>query len=239
MKPVIGLSSYRVGAQWGVWDGEAVLLPTTYTDAIESAGGIPLLLPPPQSDAPDPAAAAAAVLDRVDGLVITGGPDVDPAAYGADPHPDTEPPTGTRDSWELALLTAADDRGLPVLGICRGVQVMAVHAGGSLHQHVPDLIGTTAHSPGGADYGTVEVAVDAGSRLGGLVGDVLKVSCHHHQAIDRHPGLTVTARSADGVIEAVEAPGERFYLGVQWHPEERSDAGLFGGFIRAASRRTA
>ncbi|QDP98646.1 gamma-glutamyl-gamma-aminobutyrate hydrolase family protein [Microlunatus elymi] len=232
MKPVIGLSCYRNKAQWGVWDTEAVLLPTTYTRSVELAGGIPILLPPPQ----DPGDHADAVVARIDGLIITGGPDVDPARYGADRHPQTDQPGGVRDAWELALLDAADRISLPVLGICRGLQVLAVHAGGTLQQHLPDQLGHQLHSPGGADYGTVEVIVEPKSRVASLVGDRLQVSCHHHQAVAEHPGLQISARSADGAIEALEADGERFRLGVQWHPEERDDAGLFGGLIKAAAR---
>jgi len=236
MKPVIGLSTYRVDAQWGVWSGDAVLLPTTYTGSVEAVGAIAALLPPPPPDAGPAAIAAAAqtLVGRIDGLMIAGGSDVDPASYGAEPHPETEEPNAPRDRWEFALLEAADRVRLPVLGICRGIQVMAVHNGGTLHQHVPDVIGNADHSPGGATYGTISVTVEADSRLGALVAPEHSVSCHHHQAVDRHPGLTVTARSTDGVIEALEAPGDRFYVGVQWHPEERSDTGLFAGFVAAA-----
>ena len=234
---IIGLSTYRTEARWGVWGGEAVLLPTTYTHSVEAAGGVPILLPPPGT--PEQLDECAdEVVSRIDGLIITGGPDVDPARYGAEPHPQTDPPGSARDAWELALLNAADRISLPVLGICRGLQVMAVHAGGSLVQHLPDQLGDAGHSPGGAGYGTVEVIMLPGSRVSALVGDRLEVSCHHHQSVAEHPGLTVSARSSDGVIEALESTGERFCLGVQWHPEERDDAGLFGGLVSAAAERS-
>ena len=136
MEPLIGLSTYREQARWGVWDQPADLLPTTYADAVAAAGGVPVLL------APQDPASAAAVVARLDGLVVTGGADVDPARYAAEPHPRTAGWRADRDAWELALLDAADARGLPVLGICRGMQVMAVHAGGSLEQHLPDTVGS-------------------------------------------------------------------------------------------------
>ncbi|SDT06257.1 gamma-glutamyl-gamma-aminobutyrate hydrolase family protein [Microlunatus soli] len=240
-RPVIGLSTYRVDAQWGVWDGEAVLLPTTYTRSIEAAGGIAMLLPPPSEGLPAAEFADTAV-SRIDGLVITGGSDVDPSRYGAERHRETDEPHGQRDVWELALLDAAAAVSLPTLGICRGVQVMAVHGGGTLHQHVPEVVGHSAHSPGGRVYGEVAVSIEPGSRLASLVsastvGDRLTVSCHHHQAVATHPGFRATAWSADGVLEAMEADGsaDRFNLGIQWHPEERDDAGLFGGLVRACT----
>ncbi|HEY9293131.1 MAG TPA: gamma-glutamyl-gamma-aminobutyrate hydrolase family protein [Microlunatus sp.] len=237
---IIGLSSYRTDARWGVWDGDAALLPTTYTGSVEVAGGIPIMLPPPGLGVGPGALAdhADAVVSRIDGLIITGGPDVDPSRYGARRHAETDPPGTARDGWELALLDAADRISLPVLGICRGLQVMAVHAGGSLEQHLPDQLGNTGHSPGGSTYGTVRVITTSGSQVSALVGDRLEVSCHHHQAVAEHPGLIVSARSCDGVIEALETDGSRFNLGVQWHPEERDDAGLFGGLVSAAAERS-
>lgn len=230
MKPLIGMSSYRETATWnGVWTSPADLLPVSYTDSVERAGGIPVLLPPS-----DPTTAEG-VVSRLDGLVITGGPDVDPGRYGADRHPNTEAPRPDRDAWELALLDAAAVIGLPTLGICRGAQVMAVHGGGTLHQHVPDVVGHQQHSGTGSVFSETTAAVDPGSVVHALIGPRAVVSCHHHQAIDAHPGFRVTARSADGTIEAIEQAGERFYLGVQWHPEERQDAGLFAGLVTAAA----
>lgn len=227
---MVGLSTYREQARWGVWDAAADLLPTQYAASVERAGGVPVLLPPQ-----DPAAAAD-VVARLDALVVTGGADVDPARYGATPHPRTAPRREDRDAWELALLDAADARLLPVLGICRGMQVMAVHRGGVLDQHTPDLVGHEEHSPGGDVYGEVDVETRSGSRLRALVGDRHGVGCHHHQSVREHPGYVPAAFAADGTLEAMEATGDRFEVAVQWHPEIRADAGLFAGLVAAAAR---
>ncbi|MCW2737721.1 gamma-glutamyl-gamma-aminobutyrate hydrolase family protein [Nocardioides sp.] len=227
--PVVGLTTYRQTAAWGVWTTRADVLPTEYAVAVETAGGVPLLLPPVAL--PD---AAERVVSRIDALVVSGGADVDPGRYGASPHPQTAGWQPERDAWELALLTAADAAGLPVLGICRGMQLMAVHAGGSLDQHTPDLVGHERHSPGGDEYGTVEVDTEPGSRLAGLVGPRVEVSCHHHQSVARHPGFTAVARATDGTVEAMEAPGDRYCLAVQWHPETRVEVGLMAGLVAAA-----
>ncbi len=231
LHPLIGLSTYREQARWGVWDQPADLLPSSYADSVARAGGVPVLLPPA------PASDAAAVVDRLDGLVVTGGADVEPARYGAPVHPRTVAWRSDRDAWELALLEAAADRGLPVLGICRGMQLMAVHGGGSLDQHLPDTVGHPVHSPTGPEFGDVSVATLAGSRLRQLVGDRAWVGCHHHQAVAEHPGYTASAYAEDGTLEAMEVPGERFAVAVQWHPETRADAGLFLGLVAAATER--
>ena len=227
--PVIGLTTYRQAAAWGVWNTRADLLPTEYAVAVEAAGGVPLLLPPVALPS-----AAARVVSRIDALVVSGGADVDPGRYGAEPHPRTAGWQPDRDQWELALLTAAEEVQLPVLGICRGMQLMAVHAGGTLDQHTPDLVGHETHSPGGDAYGAVEVATEPGSRLAGLVGPTVEVSCHHHQSVASHPGFTAVARATDGTVEAMEATGERYCLAVQWHPETRVEVGLMAGLVAAA-----
>jgi putative glutamine amidotransferase len=232
VQPLIGLSTYREQARWGVWDQPADLLPTTYADAVARAGGVPVLLPP------QPPTSAAAVVARLDGLVVTGGADVDPGRYDAAPHPSTVAWRTDRDAWELALLDAADTVDLPVLGICRGMQVMAVQHGGVLEQHLPDALGHEAHSPGGDAFGTVDVATRPDTRVRLLVGDRTAVSCHHHQAVRTHPGFAEAAHAADGTLEAMEAPGDRFLVAVQWHPEHRADAGLFTGLVAAALERT-
>jgi putative glutamine amidotransferase len=228
--PLIGLTVYREDAAWGVWNQRADLLPAQYAEAVTSAGGVPVLLPP--TDAPGAAAAAVA---RLDGLVISGGADVDPERYGADPHPRTAGWRPDRDAWETALLDAADAVDLPVLGVCRGMQLMAVHAGGSLDQHTPDLVGHEEHSPGGDAFGVVAVSTESGSRVASLVGPSLDVSCHHHQSVALHPGFTPSARAADGTLEAMEAPGDRFCVAVQWHPETAADVGLLAGLVEAAA----
>jgi putative glutamine amidotransferase len=227
-RPLIGVSTYRERARWGVWDELADVLPATYARSVERAGGVPVLLPPGSPDA------ASAVVARLDGLVVSGGADVDPARYGAQPHARTTAWRADRDDWELALLDAAP-AGLPVLGICRGMQVMAVHAGGTLEQHVPDVVGSAAHSPGGATFGDVEVDVLAGTRLAAAIGDHGRVRCHHHQAVRDHPGFVPAARAGDGTLEAMEDAEHRFRLAVQWHPETVDDAGLFRALVDAAS----
>ena len=234
-RPLIGLSSYREEARWGVWRQSADLLPTEYAVSVEAAGGVPVLLPP--TSAADPADAAQAVIARLDGLVISGGADVEPARYGAEPHPRTTSWRQDRDAWELALLTAADAVGLPVLGICRGMQLMAVHAGGSLDQHTPDLVDHDEHNPGADAYGQTLVQVAADTRVCSLLGPRLTVNCHHHQSVATHPGYTAVAFAADGTLEAMERPGPRFCLGVQWHPETAADAGLLAGLVAAAVGR--
>ncbi|HWJ83485.1 MAG TPA: gamma-glutamyl-gamma-aminobutyrate hydrolase family protein [Nocardioides sp.] len=233
--PVVGLSTYREVSRHGVWTELSDLLPSEYGDALRLAGGMPVLLPVPAPGSGGIAEAAAAVCARLDGLVISGGGDVSPDAYAAEPHPRTGGVLAERDAWELALLDAAAVRGMPVLGICRGMQVMAVHAGGALHQHVPDLVGHDGHNPGGDAYGKVEVATTPGSRLASLVGSAVVANCHHHQSVAAHPGFEAVAVSpVDGSLEAMEAPGPRFCLAVQWHPETAADAGLFTGFVQAA-----
>lgn len=232
--PLVGLTTYRQRAAWGVWDTRADLLPTEYAAAVEAAGGVPVLLPPVATPG-----AAERVVQRIDALVVSGGADVDPARYGAEPHERTAGWQPDRDAWELALLTAAYAADLPVLGICRGMQLMAVHAGGTLEQHTPDVVGHETHSPGGDAYGSIDVATEPGSRLAGLVGATLEVSCHHHQSVATHPGFTAVARAADGALEAMEAPGDPWRLAVQWHPETRVEIGLMAGLVAAARAHAA
>ncbi len=228
--PVIGLTTYREQAAWGVWDQLADVLPTQYAAAVEATGGLPVLLAPVAQDG-----AAEVAVSRLDGLVISGGADVDPRRYGQDPHPRTAGWRSDRDAWELALLDAAEATGLPVLGVCRGMQVMAVHSGGELDQHTPDLVDHQDHSPGGDRFGSVRVATLPGTRVAGLVGELLDVRCHHHQSVRSHPGYVAAARADDGTLEAMELAAERFCVGVQWHPETADDVGLLAGLVRAAA----
>ncbi|MET0837824.1 MAG: gamma-glutamyl-gamma-aminobutyrate hydrolase family protein [Marmoricola sp.] len=230
MRPLIGLTTYREQAAWGVWDQPADLLPTMYADAIVRAGGVPVLLPPATDD-PDAAAAAVA---RLDGLVVSGGADVDPHQYGEEPHPRTAFWRPDRDAWELALLTSAAAANLPTLGVCRGMQVMAVAAGGTLEQHTPDVVGHEQHSPGGDVFGEIEVATTEPSALRSILGAGTTVHCHHHQSVRSHPGYDAVAHADDGTLEAIEAPGERFCLAVQWHPEMGRDQRLFDALVSAA-----
>ena len=228
--PVIGLTTYREQASWGVWQQRADLLPAQYASAVEETGGVPLLLPPVALEG-----AAGSVVARLDGLVISGGADVDPGRYGAEPHPRTTGWRVDRDAWEAALLDAAEAVGLPVLGVCRGMQVMAVHAGGALDQHTPDVVGHEEHSPGGDEFGRIEVRTVPATRIARLLGDALSVNCHHHQSVRDHPGFVASAHAADGTLEAMEKPGDRFCLAVQWHPETAADVGLLAALVRAAA----
>nr|WP_026378963.1 gamma-glutamyl-gamma-aminobutyrate hydrolase family protein [Agromyces italicus] len=234
---MIGITTYLEQAQTGVWDVPASFLPKVYLDAVTDAGGIAVLLPP-QPVSPE---IARRVLRALDGLIVAGGADIDPARYGQAPHPRTGAPRHDRDDWEDALLTAAIEAELPFLGICRGAQMLNVALGGTLVQHLPDLVGSESYQPGPAVFGEVTVAVEPGSRLAATLGDAagaLPVHVYHHQALDAlAPGLTVTARTGDGVIEAVELEGVPFGIGVQWHPEENAaDRRMFAGLVEAARR---
>ena len=164
------------------------------------------------------------VLDGLHALVITGGYDLDPASYGQQPHPTTDQPRTDRDAWEFALLRGALERGLPVLGICRGAQVLNVALGGTLHQNLPDVLGHCGHRAGNGVFGRLPVRTVAGTRLAALLGESTDAPCYHHQAIDRiGAGLVVSATDPDGVVEALELPGDGFVLAVQWHPEQSLD----------------
>ena len=218
-----------------MWDVRASFLPAIYFEGVGLAGGISTLLPPQHVDA----AIAERVLDGLDGLIITGGRDVDPGTYGQEPHPATDVPNEDnrlRDAWEFELLKGAIRRGLPVLGICRGAQVVNVALGGTLHQHLPDVLGHTRHQKGNAVFSTSSVRTVPGTRLAALIGESSDAQCYHHQALDRlGDGLIVSAQDDDGVIEAIEIPGDHFVLAVQWHPEERlDDLRLFAALVEAA-----
>ncbi|MEY5017499.1 MAG: hypothetical protein RL431_548 [Actinomycetota bacterium] len=231
-RPVIGLTSYRQRAVSGVWDVDASFLPGVYLDGVTNAGGIAVIVPPQPFDAE----AAATVLDGLDGLVVCGGRDVDPARYGQQPGEHTDEPDTRRDVLEDALIAEALRRDLPLLAICRGAQLLNVHQGGSLIQHLPDVVGSNKYQVGGGTFTVGELDVDTDSTLGQLVGDTVTGAMYHHQAIDEvGDGLRVTARSDDGIIEAIEVEGATFGIGVQWHPEQTlNDGRLFDGLIAAA-----
>jgi len=233
--PLIGMTTYRQRAQWGVWDQPADLLHASYADSIRAAGGVPVLLPPRAGDA---AAEAALLVDRLDGLVLTGGSDVDPARYGAATHATTDAPHGTRDGWESALAAAALERDQALLGICRGMQVLNVLRGGSLVQHLPDEVGHDGHRPAIGVPGRHVVRFADGSRIRGLMGERAEVATHHHQAIAQvGRGLVPTGWAEDGTVEALELPDARWAMAVQWHPEIDRAGDLLTGFVRACAVR--
>ncbi len=235
MRPVIGICSYLETVRWGAWEDRAAMVPAGYLGAVQRAGGLAVLLPPdPEATSdPDP------VLDLLDGVILAGGVDVDPRAYGAEPDPRTDAPNVDRDAFELALARRALERDIPLLGICRGMQVMNVAAGGTLHQHLPDVVGHDGHNPTPGVFTDVDVRLDPSGRVGAAVGTRLRVRCHHHQAVDRlAPGLVATAWAADGTVEAVEHADAPFVVGVQWHPEEdAADVRLVAALVAAARAR--
>jgi putative glutamine amidotransferase len=236
VRPVLGLTTYLQQAQTGIWDVRASFLPAIYIEGVSLAGGTAVLLPPQPVDAD----VASRVLDGLDGLIITGGRDVDPASYRQQPHPATDEAVEDnrqRDAFEFELVRGAMRRGMPVLGICRGAQVLNVALGGTLHQHLPDVLGHTHHQQGNAVFATSSIRTVPGTRVAALIGESSDAQCYHHQAIDKlGDGLIVSAQDSDGVIEAVEIPGDSFVLAVQWHPEERlDDLRLFAGVVEAAA----
>lgn len=234
MTALIGLSTYMEQTVMGLWDRPAAVLPRVYTDCVIGAGGAVVGLPPQ----PPHAEAIERVLDGIDGLILTGGKDVDAALYGERAHPENDTPRPDRDAWELALVRAAIARDLPLLGICRGLQVLNVALGGTLVQHLPDVIGSNRYSYGNATFADNPVITVPGTRIGGMLGESLTVKSYHHQAINHlADGLTVSARGDDGIIQAVDIDGMSFGVAVQWHPEETpDDLRLFAALIEAAQR---
>lgn len=221
-RPLIGISTYLERTRFGVWDADAAVLHRDYLDSVVRAGGQPVLLPPvgEWSD-----------LSFLDGLVIAGGADVDPARYGAARDPRTGPAAVERDASEFALVASALQADLPLLAVCRGMQVLNAVLGGTLLQHVE------GHNVTPAVFEKVDVAVSPGSRLAGVVGPAVSVLCHHHQALDVvGQGLSVVGRAPDGVVEAVELPDRRFVVGVQSHPEADREDRVFGAFVEAARK---
>jgi gamma-glutamyl-gamma-aminobutyrate hydrolase PuuD len=226
-RPRIGITTYLETATWGIWERESAILPRVYLDAVAAAGGTPLLLPPVGTDP--------SVLDVLDGLVIAGGCDVDPGSYAATPHPETVDTRPGRDDHEAVLIREALDREVPLLAICRGLQMLNVTLGGTLHQHLPEVIANDGHRPAPAIFARTEVKIEPGTLTARILGESATGSCYHHQALDvLAPGLKVTARAGDGTIEAAEVEGRDFALGVQWHPEENpEDLRLFTALIRS------
>jgi gamma-glutamyl-gamma-aminobutyrate hydrolase PuuD len=228
-KPIIGITTYaEPSVKWGAWDVPTALVPLDYVTAVERAGGRPLLVPPSVDGVDE-------TLDVVDGLIFSGGSDLDPETYGAEAHPETNGVRPERDRGELALLQAALERDVPVLAICRGSQVLNVVRGGDLVQHLPDVVGHEKHKHTPGEFGDHDVDVDADTRLGGILGDRAPVKSHHHQGFGRlGEGLREAARAEDGTIEALEDPSKRFAIGVLWHPEAGEDAALFEALVAEA-----
>jgi putative glutamine amidotransferase len=227
-KPLVGITTYVEEASWSHWVAAAALIPFAYVRAVERAGGRALLVPPAADGVEE-------TLDALDGLILSGGNDVDPAAYGAEPHAATGGVRPERDRAELALLEGALARDMPVLAVCRGSQLLNVARGGDLVQHLPEMVGDEKHRETPGVFSAHGVRVDPGSRLGGLVGDRAPVQSHHHQGFGRvGADLREAAWADDGTLEAVEDPSKRFALGVLWHPEEGEDAALFEALVAEA-----
>jgi putative glutamine amidotransferase len=228
-RPVVGITTYVVPAKWSSWDQEAALVPADYVYAVERAGGRALLVPPAEDGIDE-------TLDAVDGLIFSGGADLDPELYGQEAHPETSGVAEGRDRFELALLEGALARDMPVLAICRGSQVLNVARGGDLVQHLPDVVGDEKHKHTAGTFADHDVTLEEGTRLGDLLGGRAPVKSHHHQGFGRvGEGLRVAAHAEDGTIEAVEDPERRFALGVLWHPEAGEDRKLFEELVREAA----
>ena len=229
-RPVIGITTYVTPAKWSDWELEAALVPADYVRAVERAGGRALLVPPSHDGVEE-------TLESLDGLIFSGGSDLDPELYGQEAHAETSDVMRNRDTAELALLEAALERDMPVLAICRGSQVLNVARGGDLVQHLPDEVGDEKHKQTPGTFADHDVSVEDGSRLASVLGERAPVKSHHHQGFGKvGEGLRVVAHAEDGTIEAVEDPTRRFALGVLWHPEAGEDARLFEELVREAEQ---
>jgi putative glutamine amidotransferase len=228
-RPVIGITTYVTPAKWSYWDTEAALIPADYVYAVERAGGRALLVPPSEDGVEE-------TLQALDGLLFSGGSDLDPGLYDQEPHEETFGIHEARDRAELALLEAALERDMPVLAICRGSQVLNVARGGDLVQHLPEVVGDEKHKHTPGTFADHNVTLEEGTRLGSLLGNRAPVKSHHHQGIGQiGEGLRVAAHAEDGTVEAVEDPDRRFAVGVLWHPEAGEDARLFEELVREAA----
>lgn len=228
VRPIIGITSYAQEASWGYWTLPAALLPLSYVESVEAAGGRPLLVPPSEEGVEETLAA-------LDGLILSGGADLDPEVYGEERHPETSIIHPHRDRAELALLRGALERDMPVLAICRGIQMLNVFHGGDLHQHLPELVGHDGHRAQPGTFSDHEVRLADGSRVGALLGPRAPVKSSHHQGLRRiGEGLEVVGWAQDGAIEAIEDPRRRFAVGVLWHPEEGEDKRLFEALVEEA-----
>jgi putative glutamine amidotransferase len=227
--PIVGITTYVTQASFGPWSLECALVPANYARAVVVGGGRPLLVPP-STDAIEE------TLDALDGLVFSGGSDLDPALYGQEPDEQTTGVVVERDVGELALLEAALERDLPVLAICRGSQVLNIALGGDLVQHLPDVLGTDRHKEVAGTFADHDVAIVPDTRLSSLIGESAPVKSHHHQGFGRlGDGLVAVAQDADGTVEALELPDRRFTVGVLWHPEAGEDKRLFEALVHEAA----
>src|SRR5262245_14179328 len=227
-RPLVGITTYVTDTSFGAWEAECALVPVDYVRAVERAGGRPRLVPPSEE-------AVDETLDVLDGIIFSGGNDLDPALYEADPHPETDAVQEERDRGEMALLTAALERDMPVLAVCRGSQVLNVARGGDLVQHLPDSLGQDEHRPVRGEWAEHSVRLEPESRVGSVLGGQTPVKSHHHQGYGRiGEGLRVTGWAEDGTIEALEDPSKRFAVGVLWHPEEGEDVALFEALVEEA-----
>ncbi|OWA19283.1 gamma-glutamyl-gamma-aminobutyrate hydrolase [Streptomyces sp. CS227] len=230
-RPVVAIASYLEQARWNIWDARAAVIHESYVRGVTANGGRAVVLPPDNLEAD--------VLDRVDGLLLPGGVDIDPVHLGQPRHPETDRAQPLRDAGELLLLRGALERDLPVLGVCRGLQLLALEYGGTLHQHLPDVLGHHGHCPAEGVFGEHAARFTPGSVVAEVYGPRARVNSHHHQGIDDPGTLRVTGRSDDGLAEAVEDPARRFVVGVQWHPEVSGDDALFARFVAACAARPA
>ena len=230
MKPVVGITSYAEEVTWGAWVEEAALVPLSYVRAIERAGGRPLVIPPSEG-------AIEETLSVLDGILFSGGSDLDPTLYDAEAHPETQGVHEARDSAEMALLSAALERDMPVLAVCRGSQVLNVARGGDLVQHLPEVLGHEEHKHTPGEYSDHDVTLEPGTRIGEILGDRAPVKSHHHQGFGRiGEGLRKAGHAEDGTVEALEDPTKRFAVGVLWHPEEGEDMALFEALVEQAAQ---
>jgi putative glutamine amidotransferase len=230
VRPIIGITSYAEEARWGVWNVPAALIPLAYVQAVERAGGRPLLVPPSSDGIEE-------TLDALDGLLFSGGSDLDPDLYGAEAHAETNGIRPERDRAELTLLEAALARDMPVLAVCRGSQVLNVARGGDLVQHLPEVVGDEKHKHTPGVFADHDVDLGQGTRLQRLLGDRAPVKSHHHQGYGTiGEGLVESAWAEDGTVEALEDPSRRFALGVLWHPEAGEDFALFEALVEEAAR---
>lgn len=227
-RPVIGITAYAEEATWGAWTLPAALIPLSYVRSVERAGGRALLIPPSDDGIEE-------TLDRLDGIVFSGGSDIDPEHYGAEAHESTVGVRPERDRAEIALLTAALERDMPVLAVCRGSQVLNVALGGDLEQHVPDRVGHEGHKEVTGTFSEHAIEPVEGTTLAPLIDGSPTVKSHHHQGYGRlGRGLRVAAHAEDETVEAIEDPSRRFTVGVLWHPEEGDDMRLFDEFVARA-----